>query len=739
MTIKTVKSFCRSCAGHCGMEFDVEDGHIVKARGDKDHPLTKGYFCIKGLASVDLHNGDGADQRLKSSKKQLDDGSFVDIDAEVALDEIALRLRQVIDTYGPESVAVWTGTTSYMGAGMLTTQSMLKSLMCEIGTPHLLSAMSLDQSAKWVTALRMGAFATGKRLPSLSQNLDVMMLIGANPVVSHQGAPLNPASGWNPGKALRDAKRNGTKLIVVDPRKTETARLADIHLQIIPGQDAALMGGLIKILLDNGWHDQDFCDQFVDHLDLLHRAVAVFDLQSVARRTGLPAELIEQAAQILRDAKKVSIGSGTGHNMASNCNLSEHLTEALNAICAGYKRAGEEAAAGFININCAKEAVYPPTRTWEKDGPRFSSEGAGRLMGEFPAALLPQAIFEGQIKALIIVGANPAVSISDPKKTRAALEHLDLLVTVDPRMTETSELSDYVIAPALPYEKHDIAALTESWGMVPFMQYTPPVLEKPAGVIEDWEFVWGLAKRLDVQLTLKIGPYGAEYGLIPGGLKVDMQNKPSVDDFFSWAYSNAPVSYADLKRQACAISPDVAPVLIQPADKDDTARLDLMPDDVLQELHDYLVKTADASYDYLLCSRRLLEIMNSSFRLNERIKARYQANRLFMNPEDIAAAGLQDAQAVEIQSKHGKIAGLLAEDRTLRRGVVSMTHHWAAEEGVRDGHTANLISIDPRELSTINYMPQQSAIPVNVKPLKGGLRTGAAASATEAGSKVSAA
>ena len=714
MTVKTVKSFCRSCAGHCGMEFDVEDGRIVKARGDKEHPLTKGYFCVKGMASVDLHNGDGADHRLKMSKKQLADGSFVDIDAEAALDEIALRLREIIAAHGPESLAVWTGTTSYMGAGMLTTQSMLKSLMSEIGTPHLISAMTLDQSAKWVTMLRMGAFATSKRF--ISQDLDALMLLGTNPVISHQGTPLNSASGWNPGKALRDAKRGGTKLIVVDPRNTETARMADIHLQIIPGEDAALMAGLIKILLDHGWHDKEFCGRFVAHLDELHRAVAAFDLQSVARRTGLPAHLIEETAQVLRHAKKVSIGSGTGHNMASNCNLSEHLTEALNAICAGYRRAGEQAAAGFVNVNCAVEGVYPPSRTWEQNGPRFSSERAGRLMGEFPAALLPQAIFEGQITALIVVGANPAVSISDPKKTRAALEHLDLLVTVDPRMTETSELSDYVIAPALPYEKPDIAALTESWGIVPFMQYTPAVLPKPKGVIEDWEFVWGLAKRLGVQLTLKAGAYGAEYASIPGGLKVDMQNKPDADEFFSWAYSRAPINYAELKRHAGAISPDVAPTIVRAADPQSSARLDLMPSDVAQELQGYLLKAGEPGYGYLLCSRRLLEIMNSSFRLNERVKARYKANRLFMNPDDMAAADLGDGQAVEIQSKHGKIVGLVARDPTLRRGVVSMTHHWAAVEGARDGHTANLVSIDPRDLSTISFMPHQSAIPVNVRP-----------------------
>src|ERR1700722_7599354 len=129
----------------------------------------------------------------------------------------------------------------------------------------------------------MGAFATGKRF--VSQNLDVLMLIGTNPVISHQGTPLNSASGWNPGKALRDAKGHGTKLIVGGPRKTGTPRMADLHLQIIPGQDAALMAGLIKILLDNGWHDRDFCDRFVAHLDVLHVAVAGFDLQRVGGST----------------------------------------------------------------------------------------------------------------------------------------------------------------------------------------------------------------------------------------------------------------------------------------------------------------------------------------------------------------------------------------------------------------------------------------------------------------------
>src|SRR5260370_35429107 len=176
-----------------------------------------------------------------------------------------------------------------MGAGMLTTQSMLKSLMSEIGTPHLISAMTLDQSAKWVTMLRMGAFATGKSF--ISQDLDALMLLGTNPVISHQGTPLNSASGWNPGKALRDAKRGGTKLIVVDPRNTETARMADIHLQIIPGQDAALMAGVIKILPEHGWDGKEVFGRVVFQLVEHDAGWSRFCFVTCVRRGGYLARL----------------------------------------------------------------------------------------------------------------------------------------------------------------------------------------------------------------------------------------------------------------------------------------------------------------------------------------------------------------------------------------------------------------------------------------------------------------
>ncbi len=324
---------------------------IVKARGDKEHPLTKGYFCVKGMASVDLHNGTGADQRLKTSKKQLADGSFVDIDAEAALDEIALRLREIITTHGPaESGGLDRHHQLY---GRWNAHDTEHAQVADVGDRDSASDLGHDTGSirEMGDVLRMGAFATGKRFTS--QDLD------ASDAHRHQSRDLSPGYTAELGQRLESrqgvagCQRNGTKLIVVDPRKTETARLADMHLQIIPGQDAALMAGLIKILLDNGWHDKEFCDRFVDHLDDLHRAVAEFDLHSVARRTGLPAHLIEETAQVLRHARKVSIGSGTGHNMASNCNLSEHLTEALNAICGGYRRAGEQAAAGFVNVSCA--------------------------------------------------------------------------------------------------------------------------------------------------------------------------------------------------------------------------------------------------------------------------------------------------------------------------------------------------------------------------------------------------
>ena len=328
MTSSTVKSYCRNCIAACGMDLSVEDNKIVGYTGDCTHPRSRGYKCIKGQAAVEFVQNEN---RLLSSLKRQSDGSYVTIDSQQASEEVGQRIARIVAEHGPRSVALYVGTAgNFNTLGVL----MAKAWLSALASPNLFTSMTLDQSAKWVTIGRLGMFASGKHD---LKDLDAVIIVGCNPVVSHSSFLVTN----HPGKELRSAKQQGTKIIVVDPRVSETARLADLHLKIKPGEDPALLAGIIHHILDNDWHDQAFCDNYVQHLDELKKAVQPYTLEYVAARTGIPESDIARAAEIFATSRRKFIGSSTGPNMIKYCNLAEHLIESLNAICGAYRRAGD--------------------------------------------------------------------------------------------------------------------------------------------------------------------------------------------------------------------------------------------------------------------------------------------------------------------------------------------------------------------------------------------------------------
>jgi anaerobic selenocysteine-containing dehydrogenase len=264
------------------MELTVDDGKIVAVTGDGTASPYGAYLCPKGLASMEFHNG--AENRLLGSLKRGPNGDFAEIGAERALDEIAARLKALIAEHGPRSVAVFHGTGAYHNvlAGLLE-----KSFLAAIGSPNLFSTMTIDQSAKWVTWGRMGTMASGK--PSI-RDIDLGVIVGNNPLGSHQTMPFAPGECGAPARALAEAKARGMRLIVVDPRRTETARFADLLIQPLPGQDAALFAAIAHILLRDGTCNAAFCARFVTQLDALRRAVAPFTPEFAAELGRLLAE-----------------------------------------------------------------------------------------------------------------------------------------------------------------------------------------------------------------------------------------------------------------------------------------------------------------------------------------------------------------------------------------------------------------------------------------------------------------
>ncbi len=711
--METVKTFCRNCGALCSMEIDVEVGRMLRARPDGAVSPYGPYMCPKGLAAVDLHNG--LEARLHSSLKRGADGELAEIDAESALDEIGARLKALVAEHGPRSIAVYHGTGAYRSVlGGL----MERAWVAALGTPNFFSSMTIDQSAKWVTMARMGVMASGKHL---MRDADLILLAGGNPLVSHQGAPFALAEPGAPARAFEAAKQRGARVILIDPRRTETVRYADLLIQPLPGHDAEIFGALAHILLRDATYDKAFVERWCNGLDSLRAALAPFTPERAAARADVPVEQIEQAARWLGEAKKPIAGSGTGPSMAAHSNLADHMIEAVNALKGGYRRAGDLVRnPGTLKSKDTYEMAVSPTRSFEHD-PKCVSQDTGALVGEFPTALIPGEITAdspNRIRALICLGGDPLMGMGDPAVAAAAFGKLDLLVSLDCRINATGRMAHYVIATSQPFEREEITVPGDSLFPEPFVQYTPAVVAKPAGVIHDWEFFWGVSGRMGVPLTFKFWNYGMKFEDVQPGLPLDMVVKPDPVELIRFLCHDAAVPFDEIVAHPGGMRPAGMHRRVLPAPIEG-GRLELCPPDVAEELAALAGEGPEEGYPLRLTCRRILHAMNSAYRESREARRRYPVNYAWMNPQDMSEAGIAEGAEVEIASEFGAIRTLAKAEDRLRRGVVSMTHMYGplvstgdvrADGGANVGQLTSL----SEHLQPINFMPRYSGVPVKI-------------------------
>lgn len=704
--LRTAHSFCRICANFCGVTLTVDDeDRIVSVRGDRDHLATRGFACTKGVDSgAMLQRVD----RILHPLKRNPDGSFTRISLDGALDEIAVAVQRSVDRYGPHSIAGFLGTTGYFN---VPASEMLISFLGALGSRNFFSSYTIDCSSKSVTAGRLGAWGAGKHPFSSS---DVWLVFGNNPMVS-----LSSQAGLalgSPAKELAEATARGVKLIVVDPRETETARRAAVFLQPRPGEDAAVVAGIMRILFTEQLIDGDFCDRYVSGLARLQDAVDPFTPEYVERRAGVDAGLLREAALVFGGAgKRGCAGSATGISMSPHSNLVDHMVEALNVLCGRYVRAGETLAnAGPMTPRVQRRAeVLPPLRPWDM-GPRTRVDDFGLIpginpRGEVPCGVLSEEILrpgDGQIRCLFVEGGNPAVAIPDQLRVVEALKSLDLLVAVEPFMTATARLADYILPPKLMYERPDVPMIFGSEWRMPnsFAQYTGPVVDPPqdAEVIDDWYLYWALARRLG--LTLDIG-----------GTPLDADEPPTTDQLIDLLLADAQVSCDELRQHPHGkVFDELEPIVVQPARPEASGRFDILPDDVLAELERYRTSGDAQGFTHRLTVRRMRRAMNGG----EPATATPGYNPAFLNPADLEELGLQVGDHVEIVSDYSRIIGIVAADEHLRSGVVSMSHCFGglpheAENPQLGSCTGRLIDARTHH-QAINAMPTMSGLPVGI-------------------------
>jgi len=701
-SVKTRRTYCRYCHNYCPLEVDIEDGRAVAVRGIPEDPVYGGYTCIKGRQLAEHHRHP---ERILRPQKRGADGGFHEITSGQALDEITERVRRIVAQHGPRSVASYCGTHAFQNSAAL---EVAKAWHAGLGSESFYSSVTIDQPAKFVAMSRTGVWSAGSHG---FKNADVVMVIGNNPIVS-QYAPPGSIPPWSPVKALNDAKKRGLKVICIDPRKTDVARRADLHLAVRPGEDPTLLAGLLRVILEEGLHDVEFCANWTEGLDELRAAVADFSLDYVATRTHVAAEDIQAAARMFAAGERGIASAGTGPDMSPHPNLTEHLVSALNYVCGRVNREGELVTnPGILSRPTPKKAQPIPPWPGYGVGPRSRVRGLGQLIGEMPTAALADEILEpgeGKVRALLCIGGNPVVAWPDQQKVQRAMDELELLVCIDVKFSATSKLADYVLAPRLTLERADVPILCDTWYELPYTQFAAPVAEPPAAsdLIEEWELYWEIAHRMGTPIRLKGG-------------ELPLDERPSKEEVLALMLHRSRIPFSEIRQQEGGQVYDIEEY-VQPADPGCEARLQLAPDGICEELGEIRGESLVDRFSHRLISRRLRHVYNSSGTHLDALAAKGTTNPAYMNPRDLDDLGIESGAIVEIESSHAAILGVAEAALDVPEGVVSMAHAWGDPsvdpKAVREiGSSTNRLVASDSDYDPISGMARQSAIPVNVR------------------------
>lgn len=710
------QSFCRFCHAFCGIEVTIEDGRPVKVVGDVANPMYEGFSCKKGRALPEQHTHP---ERLLRSVRRTDEG-FESIDLDEAIDDIAARVTDLIAAHGPRSIAMYTGTFSFHYASGA---EMAKAFMKAIGSPMRFSSGAIDQPGKGIARALHGMWNAG---PQPFDEADTWMLVGANPTISMWGG----IPQYNPAKRLREARERGMKLVVIDPRVTEVARVADIHLQCRPGEDPTILAGLLRVMITEGLVDTDFIARHVAGFEALAAAVAPFTSQYVARRADIDADDLVAAARLFASGEVGSVTAGTGPNMAPRGTLTEYLVAAIQTVCGRWLREGEALPNPYVLLpgRVARAQADPPVAA-SGYGEQLRIRGLGDNAGGMPTAALAEEILlegEGQVRALFTVGGNPVAAWPDQLLAIEAMDALDLHVTLDIKMSATAKLCDYVIAPKLSLEVAGTTMSNEGiWGYgaattgypAPYAQYAPAVVDPPehAEVVEEWQFFYRLAVRMGLQLRF-------------AGVELDMEAEPTADQLLDLMTRNARIPLDEVRRHRHgAMFPDPDAV-VGPAEPQWPHRLQVGHPSMIDELVEVAAEpvtehggyTVDDEFSHRLVSRRLPDVYNSSGHDIPNLVATWRYNPAFMHPSDIEVCGFDAGTVIEIDSGHATILGIVEPANDVKPGVISMAHSFGDvpkhDGDVRTmGSNTGRLSDVAATGAPISGLPWMSAIPVNVR------------------------
>jgi anaerobic selenocysteine-containing dehydrogenase len=709
-------SVCRNCGSMCPIVVTIEDGQVVRVDGDHDAPIYKGFICPKGTA---LPKQQAMPNRLLHSLKRLPDGRRVPISGEQLVEEIAAKLARIIDESGPAAVAAFLGGAV---AEQPAAAGMMLSFLIGIRSPMMFTNATIDQPGLMIAQALHGTWEGGRIHQSEWQ---AWLIVGGNPVASKQHLPQNPA------QQLKTITKAGAQLIVIDPRRSETAQRAAVHLQLIPGEDPTVLAGLIHLIFELGGVDSEFVHQNAEGMEELRAAVRDFTPEYVAARAGINQEELVTAAAILIGARTGDTALGTGPSMATRGTLSSYLALCIQTLRGFWAREGAAVSRPHVLLPRATARAQPsaPRPGWGF-GLKTSVRGLQQTAAGMPTAALPGLMMSkgpDRVRALFL-HSGAMYTWPQHSLTAQALGALDLLVMHDVQLSATSALAHYVIATRTQLEVPAMSQIAEVSGFVhpgydwtePYAFYRPATVEPPPGadLLESWQIYYRVAQKLGV--ALEYAQFAATGAPAP---KFDMAHEPTTDELYELMCQDSAVPLARVKEFTHGGVFDEARAVVQARDPACRARLQLADAAMLQELRavrreNVLARRKTSNeFPFLLVSRRLQNCTNSAPRVDGIIRTGY--NPAFMNPDDMRRLGIGADAEVQIRSRHGAITGFVQPDADLRPGVVAMTHGFGPKYGVsydprRDGSNVNELICWDDDFDPYHGMPRMGAVPIAI-------------------------
>ncbi len=466
------KTACILCECNCGVEVRVEDRQFVRIRGDKEHKASRGYTCEKALRLNHYQNGR---HRLTSPMRRTADGTYEEIDWDTAITEVATRLADVRDTHGGETIFYYGGG----GQGNHLCGAYGVATRAAVGSRYRSSALAQEKTGEfWVNA-NLGVSTRGD-----FANAEVAVFIGKNPWQSH-GLP-------HARRTLKEiANDSDRSMIVIDPRRTETAELADIHLQVKPGTDVYCLAAMVKLLLEEDLIDRKFIANNVTGVEELRAALEKVDIDRYSTNAGLDPDLVRTAARLIGKAGSVALYEDLGVQMAPHSTVNSYLEKMLWVLTGNFAKEGA----------MLSPAMFVPFAN-EKAGSTKTSPvvNARIITGLVPCNVIPDEVLSdapGAYKAMIIESANPAHSLADSPRWREAMAALEFSVVIDVAMTETARQADIVLPASSQYEKWEATFFNFEF---PDNVFTlrRPVLEPLEGTLPEPEIHYRICKELGV-------------------------------------------------------------------------------------------------------------------------------------------------------------------------------------------------------------------------------------------------